>query len=242
MTRRIRPGLSLTLLLLAVLLAFAVSAAAEPVMAGGCVRFGACPQTAGGGDSTPIEWLVLEVEEGRALLLSRYGLDAAAFHEPYGLASWETSSLRAWLNGTFYENAFSEAEKGAILETEVENTAGQGYDWAGEYAWAQPAAAVESTKDRVFLLSYAEAWRYLGSSRERMCVPTDYAVSRGAWTAGTYQIDGKPTGWWWLRSPGIIERSAAIVRNTGSLYSYSVNDACVSVRPAIWVDLNIAGF
>ena len=45
--------------------------------------FGNYPHTAGGGDHTPIEWLILEERQGNWLLLSRFGLDARAF-QPAG--------------------------------------------------------------------------------------------------------------------------------------------------------------
>ena len=47
------------------------------------IPFGAYPQTADGTDSTPIEWIILDYreDEGRALLLSRYVLDAKPYND-----------------------------------------------------------------------------------------------------------------------------------------------------------------
>ena len=78
----------------------------------------------------PIEWIVLDKQGSRMLLVSRYILDAGAYNfiipdnsddedndilkEPIG--RWDVSSLRRWLNRTFYDSdftktAFSDAEK-----------------------------------------------------------------------------------------------------------------------------------
>ena len=47
---------------------------------GNTVLFGAYPQTEEGGDNTPIEWIVLDTQEGKSLLISKYGLDARQYH------------------------------------------------------------------------------------------------------------------------------------------------------------------
>ena len=57
----------------------------------------------------------------------------------------------------------------------------------------------------------------------------------------SYQTaDGKPAGWWWLRSPGnyLYPGSAAGVDYDGSIYSDVVChvDSTV-VRPAFWLNL-----
>ncbi len=60
-----------------------------------------------------------------------------------------------------------------------------------------------------------------------------YAIENGAWFDDKYQTsDGKPTGWWWLRSPGGLQSDAAFVTGFGSLYCDSILDGSVVVRPA----------
>lgn len=62
----------------------------------------------------PVEWTMLDVQDGWALLLSRYALDAKPYHEAreddtwksYGVVYWDTCTLRAWLNGEFLEATF----------------------------------------------------------------------------------------------------------------------------------------
>lgn len=57
-------------------------------MAGDYITFGRYPQTAEGNDNTPIEWLVLEKDGQKALLISRYGLDHQQYHKNFVDVTW----------------------------------------------------------------------------------------------------------------------------------------------------------
>ena len=100
----------------------------KTLRAGNSVLFGTYEQD----DDTdngpePIEWIVLDVQDGKALLLSRYGLEQMIDKDSYrSTDSWETCVQREWLNGTFYDSAFTETEKSAILLTDVDNSDEQG--------------------------------------------------------------------------------------------------------------------
>lgn len=176
--------------------------------------------------SEPIEWLVLDVQNGKALLLSKYALDAKPYHDQYGSITWEDCSLRKWLNGDFLNTAFSEAEKNSVLTAEVDNSKSQGY-----YEWRTDGG--NNTVDKVFLLSDAEAWFYFGSNADRRCMPTAYASAMGA-DFKTENGKQYATGWW-LRSPGENEYSAEYVNFRGDHISNVVGNGYVSIRPAVWV-------
>ena len=197
---------------------------------GSYVTFGTYPQTSSGSDSTPIEWQVLEVREGKSLLISRYGLDARPYHEVRSTITWEDCSLRAWLNEEFLNTAFSPEEQSAILLAAVDNSQRQGYSGYATYGG-------NGTQDRIFLLSYAEAQRYFEFNSSRKCAPTDYAVRRGAWTSASEKTEGRPTGTWWLRSPGSYQNGASFISSDGSHYDHSASDSNDMVRPAFWLDL-----
>ena len=201
------------------------------------VKFGTYPQMASGKDSTPIEWLVLARDGQKALLISRYGLDAQPYNKSYTGVTWETCGLRTWLNGTFLNNAFTAQEQTGIILTHVDNGASQGYS-----EWSTNGG--KDTEDRIFLLSYGEANRYLGvthgdnKNMESRAAPTAYAVQAGAMTNNSIKTaEGTAAGWWWLRSPGRAQHSAAGVYVDGSLTSISVNHDSGCVRPALWLDL-----
>ena len=86
------------------------------VRVGDIVKFGSYEQDKFCG-ADPIEWRVLAVENGRALLLSKYALEAKPYHNTDIDITWEESDLRAWLNGTFYDIAFSSSERVSLVRT-----------------------------------------------------------------------------------------------------------------------------
>ena len=213
---------------------------------GNYVTFGEYPQTAAGEDMTPIEWLILARYGNKALLISRYGLDAQPYNTDFTDVTWETCTLRTWLNGTFYNKAFSSAEQSAILTTNVDNSKNQCYS-----GWSTSGG--NNTQDKVFLLSYAEANKYFGveywknngatDNVRSLVAPTAYAIAQGAWTSPFDKtVDSTGAGCWWLRSPGCNQDYAALVYAGGSLYYYSVDDDSGSVRPALWVDIDAGIF
>ncbi len=200
------------------------------------VTFGHYPQTAEGNDNTSIEWIVLQKEGNKALLISRYGLDAQPYNAEYTDVTWETCTLRTWLNSTFMNKAFTAEEQKVILTTSVMNNSSQCYS-----GWSTNGG--NNTQDQIFLLSYAGANKYLDvklrCNNTKACVkPTAYAEKQGAYTSSDYKTaDGDNAGWWWLRSPGDTQNSAASVYNDGSLDSSNVRGGSACVRPTLWVNL-----
>lgn len=207
---------------------------------GNYVTFGEYPQTTAGEDMTPIEWLVLARNGNNALLISRYALDAQPYNKDHTSVTWETCTLRTWLNGTFYNKAFSSAEQAAILTTNVDNSKNQCYS-----GWSTSGG--NNTQDKVFLLSYAEANKYFGVeywknneakvNLQSRVAPTAYAIAQGADTSSSKTADGTDAGWWWLRSPAYNTYRVAMVSSDGSLNGSRVDDDSGSVRPALWVNV-----
>lgn len=175
-----------------------------------------------------VEWLVLEVKNGKALVISKYALDCQQYNTSCTDVTWEICSLRKWLNGTFINNAFS-AEEQAMIPT-VTVSADKNPDYSTD-----PGNA---TQDKVFLLSITEANQYFTSDKARKCVPTDYAIVQGAYTSDSYKAGGRDTCWWWLRSPGYDQNfCAANVFCDGYVQRNSVEYECIAVRPAMWITL-----
>ena len=207
------------------------------VQPGKYITFGHYPQTSDGKDNTPIEWLILERDGLNALVVSKYGLDAQPYDISFNDVTWEKCTLRTWLNDTFYNKAFSADEQAAILTTNVDNSKNQCYS-----GWDTNGG--NNTQDKVFLLSYKEAYVYFDvtehnlSSKKSRVAPTAYAIAQGA-DVDSYceTMDGTDAGWWWLRSPGRDQDRAALVHAGGSLGRVSVNNDSSSVRPALWVNL-----
>lgn len=176
-----------------------------------------------------IEWIVLDMQDGKALLLSADALDSVPFHKTYVEVTWENCSLRSWLNGTFLNTAFDQEEQAMIFTTRVDNSASQ-----GNPEWKNKGG--NATNDKIFLLSYKEADWYFNGAESRMCKPTKYAISRGA---DVRKLNEKTeAGWWWLRSPGEKFSHAAFVNFDGERYSNAAANGYLSVRPAMWIDLD----
>ena len=176
-----------------------------------------------------VEWLVLEVKEGKALIISKHALDCRPYNTLWGKVTWANSTIRKWLNDTFLHTAFSSAERAMIADKIVRQDKNPAYK-------TEPGHA---TMDKVFLLSIDEVNRYFGSDEARMCVPTAYAIANGAWTSDTYTKGDAATCWWWLRSPGDKQKNAARVNYAGSIdySSLSVSGNVGCVRPALWISL-----
>lgn len=196
---------------------------------GNYVTFGSYPQTKAGNDQSEIEWLVLARDGSKALLISRYALDAKLYNKKLADITYEKSTVRQWLNQDFLNKAFTAEEQGSIVTTQVTADKNPSYS-------TNPGNA---TDDKVFLLSIQEAKKYFKTDAECKCAPTDYAVANGAWTSSSDQVDGRSSCWWWLRSPGKKRNYAAFVHYDGSVYDHGDRVVIIRgcVRPALWVDL-----
>ena len=182
---------------------------------GDVVTFGKYEQNGVSDDGKePIEWVVLDEDEESLLLISRYCLDCKPYNEERNNISWQDSSLRAWLNGDFYNTAFSDEEKAGIVETEY---LAELYDSA-------------FITDNVFMLSSLEAKQYYEYDSWRACAPTEYAKANGARVENDYT-------WWWLRTPALGNPNAEYVHFNGVIkdIGFAVDYDSVAVRPVIRV-------
>lgn len=186
---------------------------------GDSFQFGEYEQDKYGLVKSPIEWTILEKEKDRILMISKYALDAKPYNTTAANVTWEDCSLRKWLNGTFFESAFSQDEQGLIEVT-----------------------SIESSQDKVFLLSRTEAQSYFKTDEERKTKNTEYTVEK---CGDEYYAN---RCFWWLRSQtdesGWSGNAADIVAGSGRLCKYQstpymsrVDAPNTSVRPAIWVDI-----
>ena len=215
------------------------------------IYFGTYQQSSdgsGGYNIDPIKWRVLKNADGQLFLLSDQNLDVFQYHTEYESVTWETSTMRSWLNGygaaqntgsdngidytsdNFINTAFSDGEQGAIVDTTVVNDDNPDYNTEGG----------ENTNDKIFLLSVDEARNssYFADDNSRKGTNTAYVADGG-------KIDGNMFGvgaadYWWLRSPGDYGFIAAIVYGYGGVDSRGSSVSYVSraVRPAFNLNLN----
>ena len=195
----------------------------------------------------PIVWRVIDVKDGRALLVSRDILEIRPFHpddEPIGgsdfikgayRVSWNTCELRGWLNGVFWNEAFTGEEQARIpalprLYTSQYKTLHTFYP-----------AEKESTEP-VFLLSGAQAKKLLTRAEDRYAPLTAHAAEQ---LAQRNPLPLRAGGAWWMRDhyPGGFDTSISYVcnwRDKDALLETGwaeVMAADIGVRPAVWYTL-----
>lgn len=213
---------------------------------GGIVTFGRYEQDGNEANGPEeIEWIVLDVKDGKCLLISRYALDTVPYHTEDINITWEKCFLRSWLNSEFLQTAFSDSEQRFILETEVDNSQKQGLKrWNN---WKKTKGG-KDTKDRIFLLSYREANQYLGvtwngeENPSGMAEMTEFLRQKTADNPYYHDTleDNPEYGFctWWLRSPGYLQNLVAQVARLGVLIAGNSTSEDVAIRPALWLNPN----
>lgn len=219
-----------------------------------CVYFGNYRQndTNGDGianredDKQPIKWRVLSVNGDDAFLLAdqnldykEYGVtmleeDANLIDHDYEMTTWESCTLRGWLNEDFYNDAFSVAEQAAVQTTEVVNKDNYGYGTEGG----------DNTHDKIYLLSFDEVINPsygfpsdVEDSATRATTNTEYANQ-------ICKVGGPNKGreyQWWLRSPGAEPARVAYITKAGSVFAYGYWAYYVklyAVRPVLHLNLS----
>lgn len=228
----------------AVILAVAVTAAvstavsAKDLSVGDTVVFGVYEQDNDlSNGKEKIEWRVLDIKNGKALLLSEKALDCKPFDNSWKdvTVTWEDCWLRSWLNADFLNTAFSRAEQEAVPTVTV--PAG-----TSPYSDIDPG---NDTQDKVFVLSIEEVQQYfdLQNNVSKLCYLTEYAKAQGAFTNESEESLPIGSCHWWLRSPGSPTRvrSVAFIHAFGYLEGRGeeANYDGTCVRPALWIDLDV---
>ena len=131
-----------------------------------------------------IEWKVLAVEGNKAFIISQYALDCQQYNTSYTNVTWETCTLRKWLNETFYNTAFGTDHQQMVSSSTVTADNNPNYS----------TSPGNSTTDQVFLLSITEANKYFSSDSTRMCKGTAYCYAKGVYEHSNGNCS------WWLRT------------------------------------------
>ncbi|MCL1941748.1 MAG: DUF6273 domain-containing protein [Synergistaceae bacterium] len=163
------------------------------------------------------DWRVLDVRDGKALILTEHVIERRPYDEQKTDVTWETCDLRKYLNGGFLRK-FSREDQGRIAETKVSNPDNpyHGTNGGGD------------TIDKVFLLSIEEAEKYFDTESKRIAA----------------DVDGNAS-WWWLRSPADTSDGAASVGEYGYIdyggdadsFASNADNPYGGVRPALWLEL-----
>ena len=192
-----------------------------PYKIGDTVEFGAYRQN--GTAKEMVEWKILDVKDGKALLISKFGLDSKKYHTTRKDVTWENSTLRKWLNEEFLNATFSDSEKAMIPTVTVSADQNPSYN----------TNQGNATQDKIFLLSISEAKKYFANDDERKCQFTAVAKKNGMKSSLTNGCD------WLLRTSGYQPNTVANVSSGGYVTEIGnfVSVSSYAVRPALWVDL-----
>ncbi len=186
----------------------------------------------------PIKWRILTISNNVATLLCEMIIDCQPIQNdkstlPSGVneSNYEYSTIRSWLNDTFYNTAFSPLQKQIIKLTTVDNSAESTGDTSNQFA-------CNDTQDYVYLLSYKEVKdNNLGFDipeieiSRRSLQTTNYAQSQGVWV---YPYSNASKGDWLLRSPRNF-MSMRIVSYSGNV---TTSSACPGIVPAVQIQLS----
>ncbi len=181
----------------------------------------------------PIRWRVLQVNGNDAFLMADKSLDSRQYHgDALNMnTTWESSTLRTWLNEDFYQTAFSEDEQSAIITTDVVTAVNPEYETDGGNA----------TKDKIYLLSYEEVINPLygfSESGEK----SDTRCSANTVFAGQQKSSVNNPSYWLLRTPGKTLSTVSYVGEDGAVDTKKwlpVSDSSFSmVRPVLHLDLS----
>lgn len=180
----------------------------------------------------PIEWIVLDKEDGKVLLLSKDCLFVEQYYHylmgryEKGEVNWGSSDIRKFLNDSFYSAAFDDEEQELICYTQLKTI---GYQGISEYEVGQ---FEQSTIDRVFLLSEDEVKKYFGFENGVFSL-LNYGIYKTQVTPRLKDRLDSPA--WLLRgSSGGKTAVACVYDNYISVISAYKE---IYIRPAIWVEI-----
>jgi len=175
-----------------------------------------------------IQWRVLDVQDGKALLLSEYLLEERPYNRLHARVTWATSDMRLWLNYDFYNYQFAPAQRVRIAETNIVNNDNSKLETHGG----------NDTIDKIFLLSIEEVVYYFGDSGMLQDETVWWWLDDQYDEARIAYFETGTSGDWWLRSPGATTDRTSNVGFDGRVsLGGTVTYADLAVRPALWIYL-----
>ncbi len=193
----------------------------------GVVKFGRYP-TGNDGETSEIEWLIIDRIDDRVLLISKNIIDFISVHKKSDRVTWETCSLRKWLNSDFIDTVFNNEEQQYITPTTLKaDTSMSGI----------LSNICNDTLDSIFILSAKECYQYFTSNSSRAGATTAYAdAKRNEKGKANIKRDNLRCSWW-IRNDGSAINESGIVFTDGSVYAIGgfKNREIGGLRPAMWV-------
>ena len=195
----------------------------------------------------PIEWIIIKIDKEQAFLTSLYALDAQPYHGSENLigielimkkssekttlrnmvsqdlrqVTWETSTLRTWLNQSFMNIAFSKEEQNCLLE-------------------------IDALKDKVSLLKLDENINdaeQFPSDASTGCRATAYAANHyvddiEAERQARASKPLPPRATYWLQNKGVVVHGDRMEGVLGVICPVMELNSKLAIRPMLLLDLN----
>lgn len=171
-------------------------------------------------EEKPIEWIILEENDGRLLLLSRYALYLSEHIAGYGgVSEWDQSAIRNWVGGTFIYEAFTKEERNML-----------------QYPPSKEDSLNE--EDKFFLLTVEEYRKYYDLTTIRTCPGTAYTDSLIEDAIDHHEHLFDQGSWWVDSGKQEIQLNARCyyISSEGTVED-STGDQKRLVRLATWVDI-----
>lgn len=223
---------------------FASSYDFSKVKKGDIVKFGAYEQDLNyTNGKEAIEWIVLNKTKKSVFLISKYAIDILPYHKNDEPVTWETCSLRKWLNNDFIKSAFNKTEQGMIKSTTLKNPGNKIF---------YMSEGGNDTEDKVFLLSqsdmtdtyqdFLDNYKF-GRYGDYRCVYSWKTYKKGI-KEGSQEDKVQPADWW-LRTRGDSSTSACYVKDgirserEEIVNSYGLYVICdyIGIRPVVYLKL-----
>lgn len=193
----------------------------------------------------PYVWQVLDIKGNHALIITRDIISQRPYHDKHELVTWETSSLRKYLNQEFLQ-VFDEKELTQVKKVVNHNIGNHWYDPQTE----------NDTEDLFFLLSLEEmAGPYFHDSLHLLYQKGKnqrYWFERVDLNNPSRRAKYLGYGWWyWVRTPGRLKTSAVYIHGDGNIgiqgnkaskKNYNTLHPITKsneggVRPACWIQI-----
>lgn len=170
----------------------------------------------------PIQWRVLSVANDGIYIMSEKVLDRKPYNSSYTGITWADCTLRTWLNGYFYNLAFSSSEKQAIQTTRLINE---------DSPYSATSGGID-TYDRVWIPSFSDV-------TNKACGFSSSSYS-GDFARQASFTDYSKTSYWFLRTPGRNSKNVYYVDDGGTVdgHGFSDVDYVSGIRPALKINLN----
>ncbi|MBQ6016560.1 MAG: hypothetical protein IKH82_03545 [Clostridiales bacterium] len=179
-------------------------------------------------ENETLTWIVIDVKDGKALLLSEKVIDLVPYNTEKTEVTWETCSLRKWLNEDLYYGSFTDEERQMIVKTTVNNKdlPDEGCNYGSD------------TEDYLYVLSYREMLDTAADCDE---------YAKPSYTQIALEHHNNVRVSYWRRDPGMMGDGTVALKTLGTMefdgrvqyFCDDVDSPWNGVRPAMWVDINM---